>query len=108
MVIHLSPTEGEGQTGTATFISDSQTTTIEISIVPTASDAQPIHIHTGACVDVGPVLHALENVVRGSSTTIINLPINEILQHGALVNVHASYTNASTYTACGELPAELD
>lgn len=104
MVVYLSPTEGDGQVGTASFVSDGETTTIEVSIAPMASEAQPMHIHAGICTDVGPVLHALENVVRGSSSTIIQSPLEEILEGGALVNVHASYTDASTYTACGQLP----
>ena len=107
VVIHLSPTEGVGQAGTATFSSDGTTTTVEVSISPPASEAQPMHIHAGICTDVGTVLHALQNVVRGSSTTIIELSLEEIIGNGALVNVHASYADASTYTACAQLPDEL-
>jgi hypothetical protein len=107
VVIHLSPTEGEGQVGTATFSTDGMTTTVEVSIAPAATEAQPMHIHAGICTDVGTVLHALQNVVRGSSTTIIDVSLEEIINDGALVNVHASYADASTYTACGQLPAEL-
>ena len=107
VVIHLSPTEGEGQVGTATFSTDGTTTTVEVSISPPASEAQPMHIHAGVCTDVGTVLHALQNVVKGSSSTIINLSLEEIINDGALVNVHASYADASTYTACGQLPDEL-
>ncbi len=107
MVVHLSPTEGEGQVGTASFVSDGETTTVEVAIGPSATEAQPMHIHAGICTDVGPVLHALENVVRGSSSTVIQSPLKEILAAGALVNIHASYTDASTYTACGQLPIEI-
>lgn len=107
VVIHLSPTEGEGQIGTATFSTDGTNTTVEVSISPPANEAQPIHIHAGVCTDVGTVLHALQNVVKGNSTTIIDLSLEEIINDGALVNVHASYADASTYTACGQLPDEL-
>jgi hypothetical protein len=107
VVIHLSPTDGEGQTGMATLSSDSSTTTVEITVEPPTAEAQPIHIHTGVCTDVGAVLHALQNVVKGTSTTIIDSPLSEIVKNGALVNVHASYTDASTYTACGQLPNNL-
>jgi len=108
VVVHLSPTEGEGQIGTAVFVSDdSSTTSVEVSITPSSTEAQPIHLHSGICTDVGPVLHALQNVVKGSSLTVIDKPLNEIIKDGALVNVHASYTNAATYTACGMLPVEL-
>lgn len=107
VTVHLSPTEGDGQTGTATFESDGSKTTVEISISPQFAEAQPIHIHAGICTDVGTVLHALQNVVKGTSTTVIDLPIEEIMTSDALVNVHASYTDASTYTACGQIPTEF-
>ncbi|NQW20902.1 MAG: hypothetical protein HQ477_09340 [Chloroflexi bacterium] len=107
VVVHLSPTDGEGQFGTATLASNVSTTTIKISIKPPAVEAQPIHIHSGECTDVGPVLHALQNVVKGYSVTIINIPLTEIVKDGALVNIHASYSDASNYTACGQLPYEL-
>jgi citrate lyase gamma subunit len=107
VVIHLSPTEGEGQIGTAVFNSVGDSTTVEISVEPQTTDAQPIHIHSGICTDVGAVRHALQNVVRGSSVTVIDLSLKEIISDGALVNVHESYTHASNYTACGQIPLDL-
>ncbi len=107
VVIHLSPTDGEGQIGTATFNSESDITTVNVSIDPSSNEAQPIHIHSGICTEVGPVLHALENVVKGNSVSVIELSLEEILKNGALVNVHESYSNASNYTACGQLPDDL-
>ncbi len=107
VVIHLSSVQGEGQTGTATFVSNGTTTIVEISIGPTSGEAQPIHIHAGICEDVGSVLHALQNVINGKSITTIDLSLSEIVAEGALVNVHASYADPSNYTACGKLPDEL-
>lgn len=105
VVIHLSPVKGEGQIGFATLTSDGTTTNVEIDVSPTTSEAQPIHTHTGKCEDVGTVLHALQNVVKGKSSTTIDLPLSEILTGDVLVNVHASYADPSNYTACGQLPA---
>jgi len=107
VIVHLSPTEGDGQIGTATFASDGTSTTVEIEVSPAATEAQPIHIHAGVCDDVGTVIHALQNVVKGKSSTEIDLPIDSVLSGEALVNVHASYTDASTYTACGQLPSSI-
>jgi hypothetical protein len=107
VVIHLSPTEGEGQIGSAVFSSEGDSTTVEISVEPQTTEAQPIHIHSGVCTDVGAVRHSLQNVVRGSSVTVIALSLKEIIGDGALVNVHESYTHASNYTACGQIPLEL-
>ncbi len=107
VVVYLSPVQGEGQIGTATLTSDGITTTVQIDVAPTTGELQPIHIHVGKCDDVGSVLHALQNVVNGKSVTTINRSLDEILTGEVLVNVHASYTDASNYTACGQLPAEL-
>lgn len=105
VIIHLSPLESSGQTGTAIFTANELSETlIEISVDPPFAEAQPIHLHSGTCADIGPVLHALQNVVRGSSTTVIAEPLHEISTTGAIVNVHESYLNASNYTSCGKLP----
>ena len=105
VVIHISPTGEDGQTGTARFISgDSSETLIQISISPAFSEAQPIHLHSGTCDDIGPVLHGLQNVVKVDSVTLIGIPIEDISRNGALVNVHASYADSSNYTGCGEIP----
>lgn len=107
VVVHLSPNQGPGQTGSATLTSDGNTTIVEVVLSPTVAEAQPMHIHVGQCDEVGSVLHALENIVKGESVTTIAQPLSEILEQGALVNVHASYTDASNYTACGPLPKSL-
>lgn len=106
VVIHLSPVRGEGQVGTAVLTSDGTTTTVEIEVGPITGDSQPIHIHVGKCDDVGSVLHSLQNVVNGHSMTTINRSLDEILSADVLVNVHASYADASNYTACGQLPTD--
>ena len=107
VVVYLSPVQGEGQIGTATLASDGTTTTVQIDVAPITGEVQPIHIHVGKCDDVGSVLHTLQNVVNGKSVTTIDRSLNEILTFEVLVNVHASYTDASNYTACGQLPSEL-
>lgn len=107
IVVYLSPDQGEGQIGSATLMSDGSTTTVDIDVDPTTGEAQPIHIHVGKCDDVGSVVHALQNVVNGVSTTVLDRSLDEILAGDMLINVHASYADASNYTACGQLPSEL-
>ena len=107
VIIHLSPVQGEGQIGSAILTSDGAMTTVEIDVGPVTGEAQPIHIHTGQCDDVGSVLHSLQNVVNGKSMTTISMSLEEIIAGGTLVNVHASYAESSTYTACGQLPISL-
>ena len=107
IVVYLSPDQGEGQIGSATLMSDGSTTTVDIDVDPTTGEAQPIHIHVGKCDDVGSVVHALQNVVNGVSTTVLDRSLDEILAGDMLINVHASYADASNYTASGQLPSEL-
>lgn len=107
VIIHLSPVQGEGQIGSAILTSDGTMTTVEIDVGPVTGDAQPIHIHTGQCDDVGSVLYALQNVVNGKSKTTISMSLEEIIAGDTLVNVHASYADTSNYTACGQLPVDL-
>ncbi|MCZ6539515.1 MAG: hypothetical protein O6922_06785 [Chloroflexi bacterium] len=107
IVVHLSAVHGDGQIGSAILVADGANTTVEIDVGPITGEAQPIHLHTGTCEDVGSVVHALQNVVNGKSNTTLDLTLEEILAGAALVNVHASYADLSTYTACGQLPAEL-
>ncbi len=107
IIVHLSAVQGDGQIGSAILVTDGTTTTVEIDVGPITSEAQPIRIHTGKCEDVGSVVHALQNVVSGKSNTALDLSLDEILTGDVLVNVHASYADLSTYTACGQLPAEL-
>ena len=106
-MVHLSPVEGEGQIGTATLVSDGVTTTVEIEVGPVFGEVQPIHIHTGKCEDVGSVIEELQNVVNGKSMTTIDRSLGEIFTGDTLVNVHASYADPSTFTACGQLPSDL-
>ena len=107
VAVHLSPFEGTGQIGSAVLSSVGGATIIEIEVTPSASEAQPIHIHAGSCDDVGPVIHALSNVVNGKSSTTLELPMSEIFDGDVLINVHASFSDSSTYTACSQLPENL-
>lgn len=75
-----------------------------VDVEPPSDTAQPIHIHAGTCDDVGDIVYTLENVVRGHSETQIDAPITEILSGERLINIHRSFQDFPTYTACGELP----
>jgi hypothetical protein len=66
-------------------------------------DSQPAHIHEGSCANLNPAPKIpLQNVVNGKSTTVLDLPIKQVLAGGA-VNVHKSAQDVKTYVACGDL-----
>jgi hypothetical protein len=65
-----------------------------------------MHIHTGDCRQtLGPVVTALEAAIRGESTTLLDKPLSEVLKGGLVINVHESFTDFKTSTACGVIPA---
>jgi hypothetical protein len=81
---------------------------VEVELTLTVLDAttpQPAHIHEGACPGVGAVAYALENVVNGSSTTMLEgVTMADLVEMLPLaINVHKSATESSVYTACGDV-----
>lgn len=102
--VALGEENGSGQSGTATLepASDGMTkVTIELSNPP--ADPQPAHIHSGACPDVGDVVHALNNVEGGTSETEVPATIEDLQAGDFAVNVHKSEAEAGVYIACGDI-----
>ena len=70
---------------------------------------QPAHIHRGRdCGSIDPKpAYALKTVMTsesgGSSTTIVDAPIEKLLSGNYAVNVHASTAQMGHYVACGNL-----
>lgn len=104
ITLHISSPTGGGQSGSAVLTSSGDQTTVVIDVEPPASDVQPIHIHTGMCGEIGTVIEPLENVIRGDSTTVLKRPLGELAIAGMLINIHASFEDFRTSTACVELP----
>jgi hypothetical protein len=104
ITVHMSAPTGSFQVGQAVVESIEGGTRVTVDVAPPGDAAQPMHIHFGDCVDVGDVFFPLENVVRGHSVTVIEMPIEEVVMSSKLINVHRSYQDFPTYTACGELP----
>ena len=101
--LYLQPLTGVGQTGFATLISSGAQTKLDIDLSPPYDVAQPIHIHSGSCSDIGTVIEPLENVIRGRSATVVDRPLESLTTEGMLINVHASFDDFGTSTACVEL-----
>ena len=84
-----------------------------------AAEAHPAHIHSGTCAELGDVVAPLTDIttVGGdaertgaasaipvkNSVTVVDLPLQEIIDGGHAINVHLSADEIDTYIACGDI-----
>src|SRR5918995_4605422 len=79
----------------------------------------PAHIHTGTCAELGDVVVPLTDIahiagdagtsgatsaipVKGS-VTVVDMPLQEIIDGGHAINVHLSAEEIDTYIACDDI-----
>lgn len=107
MSVTLDAQNNSGESGTATLKEENGQTTVTLALIGFTKDvAQPAHIHVGSCPGVGAVKYPLTDVVNGQSVTTISATLSDLKQQLPLaVNVHKSKAAISTYTSCGQLPA---
>lgn len=103
-VVVLSEQNDSGQSGTATLTEVDGQTNVLVELDVPSDVAQPAHIHSGACPDVGDVVYPLANVVDGVSETILGVDLATLMGELPLaINVHQSAEQISVYTSCGDL-----
>lgn len=108
VTIDLNPVQGgeEDQTGMARFMEIAEGIEVVVEVLGyETTEPQPAHIHMGTCPGVGEVKYPLENLVGGTSTTVLTgVTLEQLRSELPLtLNVHKSASEASVYTACGEL-----
>jgi plastocyanin len=81
--------------------------------------AHPAHIHSGSCADLGDVVYPLTDItpiggdtdrtgaasaipVEGS-TTVVDTPLQDLVDGDFAINVHLSADEIGTYIACGDI-----
>ena len=101
LTIPLHEQNESGQTGTATLTAMGSQTEVIMSATPGISRAN--HIHTGTCADLGGVAHPLTNMEDGTSETVVDVALEDLLTGGFAINLHDT-DDASIYTACGDIP----
>jgi hypothetical protein len=85
----------------------------------TGDGPHPAHIHTGTCAELGDVVVPLTDIspIGGaaastgaasaipvkSSVTVVDLPLQEIIDGGHAINVHLSAEEIDVYIACGDI-----
>ncbi len=100
---------GNFQTGWATLSEIGSDLKIEIDVAPAEASPQPAHVHLGTCSQLADVAYKLENIVGGHSVTVIpDIGIRDVATGGLAVNLHLSFDDFPTFTACGEIPRIVD
>jgi hypothetical protein len=104
-VIQLATLNASGVTGAVTLVDlGDGRTQVGIEVEPAGNLDMPAHIHPGSCDNLTPQpRHPLQNVVNGTSTTIVRAPLEELLGGDLAVNIHRSNDDLRTYTACADL-----
>src|SRR5215212_11457828 len=83
------------------------------------AEAHPAHIHSGNCADLGDVVYPLTDItpiggdsertgaasaipVEGS-TTVVDTPLQDLVDGAFAINIHLSADEIDTYIACGDI-----
>ena len=83
------------------------------------SEVHPAHIHSGTCAELGDVVAPLTDVAHigedgertgaassipvKTSYTVVEVPLQEIIDGGHAINVHLSADEIDVYIACGDI-----
>jgi plastocyanin len=89
------------------------------SVAQNGESPHPAHIHSGTCAELGDVVFPLTDVAGSaddaersgaesaipleSSDTIVDIPLQELIDGGHAINVHLSAEDIGTYIACGDI-----
>ena len=83
------------------------------------AEVHPAHIHSGTCAELGDVVAPLTDVAHigadaertgatssipvKTSMTVVEMPLQEIIDGGHAINVHLSPDEIDVYIACGDI-----
>jgi len=111
-IFAMTAENGSGESGAVILTPLGDTARVEIALANAPEGAiQKAHVHAGACFEVGQVVYPLNDVVEGSSVTVLKVPIATLLAGGFAINVHVvgvvkgdpRATNSKYYTSCANL-----
>jgi hypothetical protein len=104
VTIQLETLNDSGVTGTVTLISLGDRTQVDVDVDPAGHPDMPSHIHPGDCDNLVPQpKYPLRNVVDGKASTVVAVPLSELLGGDLAINLHNSNDDMRTYTACARL-----
>jgi len=107
-VYALTAQNGSAELGTVTLTAQGDKTRVDVALANAPTDVpQPAHIHDGPCAKLNPKpKYPLTNVVDGTSTSLVDVPMAQLTAGTFAVNVHKSTSDIPTYVACGDLGAK--
>ncbi|MEA2787395.1 MAG: hypothetical protein QOF71_3499 [Candidatus Eremiobacteraeota bacterium] len=92
---------GSGENGVAILTPRGGKTLVQLQVHGGSGDPQPAHFHTGTCDKYAPrPLYMLAAVVKGESTTTVDVPIEKLTAGDLVVNVHKSFNDIATIASC--------
>ena len=84
-----------------------------------SAEAHPAHIHSGTCAELGDVVLPLTDITHApadaamtgaasahpvqTSETLVDMPLQAIIDGGHAINVHLSSEEIDAYIACGDI-----
>jgi hypothetical protein len=105
--ITLDARNASGESGVAILTAQGSKTLVELQMNGGPSDPQPAHFHTGDCQKYGPrPLYQLHPVVKGSSVTTLDVPIDKLTAGDLVINVHKSFDDIATVASCAITKAQ--
>jgi hypothetical protein len=107
LTLTLGEQSGSGQSGTAILTADGDDSTrivVELSNPPTV--AQPSHVHSGNCDDIGAVVAPLESINDGHAESVVRMSLKELQRGGLIIHAHKSEPESKVSVACSEIPEQ--
>lgn len=105
--VNLTAQNNSGESGTATLTAlEGGKTNVSLNLSGAPTDiAQPAHIHSGSCSNLGDVVYPLTSAMNDQSETTLDVDLEEgILNKLPLaVNVHKSNSEINIYYSCGDI-----
>jgi opacity protein-like surface antigen len=99
--IPLDAMGGSGETGVAILTAQGGKTLVELQMKGGSGDPQPAHFHNGTCEKYTPrPLYPLRSVVKGASSTTLDVPIEKLTAGDLVINVHKSLDDIATVNSC--------
>lgn len=104
LTVNLKQQNGSGESGSATLTQVGGDVQVVVALDGAPATAQPMHIHTGTCSNIGGVVYPLTSVTGGKSTTTVKgVTIAALLAKPMAINVHQSAAELQKYVACGNI-----